>query len=81
LAAEEGTAKGGGVHEWSYSNIVRQYCLRKMQVGCQLLNYKTGNFMNKQVSILLNLSHIDERLREGMAMSTPEFASSTQVKI
>ncbi len=34
-----------------------------------------------QVSILLNLSDLDERLREGMAMSTPKFVSSTLLRI
>jgi hypothetical protein len=37
--------------------------------------------MNTQVSILLNPSDLDERLREGMAMSTPEFVSSTLLRI
>jgi hypothetical protein len=30
-------------------DIVRQYCLEKTQVACQLLNYKKGKFMNMQV--------------------------------
>ena len=37
--------------------------------------------MNMQVSILLNPSDLDERLYEGMAMSTPEFVSSTLLRI
>ena len=37
--------------------------------------------MNTQVSILLNPSDLDERLREGMAMSTSEFMSSTLLRI
>jgi hypothetical protein len=27
-------------------DIVREYCLEKLQVACQLLNYKKGKFMN-----------------------------------
>jgi hypothetical protein len=27
-------------------DIVRQYCLEKMQVACELLNYKKGKFLN-----------------------------------
>ena len=38
-------------------------------------------FMNRQVSILLNLSDLDERIREGMAMSAPKFVSSTLLRI
>jgi hypothetical protein len=62
-------------------DIVRQYCLKKTQVARQLLNYKKGKFMNMQVSILLNQSDLDERIREGMAMSTPRFVSSTLLRI
>jgi hypothetical protein len=62
-------------------DIMRQFCLVKTQVACQLLNYKKGRFMNTQVSILLNPSNLDERLREGMAMSTPEFVSLTLLRI
>ncbi len=63
-------------------DVVRQYCLKKTQVARQLLNYKKGKFMNTQVSILHNQSDLaDERIREGMAMSTPRFASSTLLRI
>ena len=37
--------------------------------------------MNTQVYILLNPSNLDERLCEGMAMSTLEFVSSTLLRI
>ena len=37
--------------------------------------------MNTQVSILLNPSDLDERIREGMAMSPAEFVSSTLTRI
>ena len=60
---------------------MREYCLEKLQVARQLLNYKKGKFMNTQVSILLNPSDLDERIREGMAMSTPRFVSSTLLRI
>jgi hypothetical protein len=56
-------------------DIVRQYCLEKSQVAHLLLNYKKGRYLNTQVSILLNQSNLDERIREGMAMSTPRFVS------
>ena len=62
-------------------DIVRQYCLEKSQVARQLLNYKKGRYLNTQVSILLNQSDLDERIREGMAMSTPRFVSSTLLRI
>jgi len=58
-------------------DIMRQFRLVKMQVACQLLNYKKEKFMNTQVSILLNPSDLDERIREGMAMSPVEFVLST----
>ena len=58
-------------------DIAREYCLEKLQVARQLLNYKKGKFMNTQVTILLNPSDLDKRIREGMAMSTPRFVSST----
>ena len=45
---------------------MREYCLKKLQVARQLLNYKKGKFMNTQVSILLNPSDLDERIREGI---------------
>ena len=44
-------------------------------------NTKKGRFMNMQVSILLNPFDLDERLCEGMAMSTLEFVSSTLLRI
>ena len=37
--------------------------------------------MYTQVSILLNPSDLDERIREGMAMSPAEFVSSTIMRI
>ncbi len=60
---------------------MRQYCLEKSQVARELLNYKKGRYLNTQVSILLNPSDLVERLREGMAMSTSEFVSSTLLRI
>ncbi len=62
-------------------DIMRQYCLKKSQVARQLLNYKKGRYLNTQVSILLNQSDLDKRIREGMAMSTPRFVSSTLLRI
>jgi hypothetical protein len=62
-------------------DIMRQFLLVKMQVARQLLNYKKEKFMNSQVSILLNSSNLDERIREGMAMSAPKFVSSTLLRI
>jgi hypothetical protein len=62
-------------------DIMRQFHLAKKQVARQLLNYKKGKFMNMQVSILLNPLDLDERLPEGMAMSTPECVSSTLLRI
>jgi hypothetical protein len=62
-------------------DIVRQYNLQKTQVVCQLHNYKKGKFLNMQVSILLTPSDLDERLHEGMAMSTLKFVSLTLARI
>ena len=82
MASEQGTAQGGAKFlNGLFGHIMKQFCLVKMQVARQLLNYKKGRFMNMQVSILLNPSDLDERLREGMAMSTPEFVSSTLLRI
>ena len=58
---------------WSAGGYREGVLSQKSQVACQLLNYKKGKFMNTQVSILLNPSDLDERIREGMAMSTVEF--------
>jgi hypothetical protein len=73
--------KGAEFLNGPLADIMRQFCLVKTQVAHQLLNYKKVRFMNTQVSILLNPSDLDERLREGMAMSTPEFVSSTLLRI
>jgi hypothetical protein len=43
-------------------DIVREYCLEKLQVARQLLTYKKGKFKNTQVSILLNPSDLDDLL-------------------
>jgi hypothetical protein len=73
--------KGANFLNAPLGDIMRQFCLVKMQVARQLLNYKKGRFMNTQVSILLNQFDLDERLCEGMAISTPEFVSSTLLRI
>ncbi len=73
--------KGGKFLNSLLGDIMRQFCLVKTPVARQLLNYKKGRFMNTQVSIPLNPSNLDERLREGMAMSTPEFVSLTLLRI
>ncbi len=73
--------KGAEFLNGPLGDIMKQFCLVKTQVACQLLNYKKGRFMNTQVSILLNPSDLDERLHERMAMSTPEFVSSTLLRI
>jgi hypothetical protein len=62
-------------------DITRQFLLVKMQAAHQLLNYKKEKFMNTQVSILLNPSNLEERIREGMAMSAPKCVSSTLLRI
>jgi hypothetical protein len=62
-------------------DIARQYCLKKSQVARQLLNYKKGRYLNMQVSILLNQSDLDKRIREGMGMSKPRFVSLTLLRI
>jgi len=73
--------KGAEFLNGPLGDITRQFRLVKTQVARQLLNYKKEKFMNTQVSILLNPSDLDERIREGMAMSTAEFVSSTLTRI
>ena len=73
--------KGSEFLNGTLGDIMRWFCLVKTQVTCQLLTYKKGRFMNTQVSILLNPSDLDERLCEGMAMSTPKFVSLTLLRI
>jgi hypothetical protein len=73
--------KGAEFLNGPLGDIMRQFHMVKKQVARQLLNYKKGKFMNTQVSILLNPSDLDEQLCEGMAMSTPEFVSSTLLRI
>ncbi len=73
--------KGAEFLNGSLGDIMRHFCLVKMQVARQLLNYEKRRFMNMQVSILLNPFDLDERLHEGMAMSTHEFVSSTLLSI
>jgi len=62
-------------------DIMRQCRLVKTQVAHQLLNYKKEKFMNTQVSILFNPSDLDERIREGMAMSPAKCVLSTLTRI
>ena len=73
--------KGAEVLNGPLGDITKQFLLVKTQVARQLLNYKKEKFMNTQVSILLNPSDLDERIREGMAMSAPKFVSSTLLRI
>ena len=73
--------KGAEFLNGPLGDIMRQFLLVKLQVACQLLNYKKVRFMNTQVSILLNPSDLDERIREGMAMSTAKFVSLTLTRI
>jgi hypothetical protein len=74
-------SKGAEFLNGPLEDIARQFLLVKMQVACQLLNNKKDKFMNMQVSIVLNPSDLDERIREGVAMSAPKFASSTLLRI
>jgi hypothetical protein len=60
--------------------IAKQHSLRKLPVARQLLNYKRGMFLNMQISILLNLSDICERLYESIGC-TSNFVSSTLERI
>jgi hypothetical protein len=75
--------KGAEFLNGPLGDITRQFLLVTLQVARQLLNYKQEKFMNMQVSILLNPSDLDERIRirEGMAMSAPKFVSSTLLRI
>jgi hypothetical protein len=73
--------KGAEFLNGPLGDITRQFLLMKTQVARQLLNYKKAKFMNMQVSILLNPSDLDDRIREGMAMSPAEFVSSTLTRI
>ncbi len=62
-------------------DIMRQFLLMKMQVACQLMNYKKEKYLNTQVSIILNPSDLDERIHKGMAMPPAKFVSSTLMRI
>ena len=73
--------KGAEFLNGPLGDITSQFLLVKTQLARQLLNYKKAKFMNTQVSILLNPSDLDERIREGMAMSPAEFVSSTLTRI
>ena len=73
--------KGAEFLNGPLGDITRQYLLVRTQVARQLLNYKKEKFLNTQVSILLNPSDLDERIREGMAMSAHKFVSSTLLRI
>ena len=61
--------KGAEFLNGPLGDITRQFLLVKTQVARQLLNYKKEKFMNTQVSIQLDPSDLDEKIREGMAMS------------
>ena len=75
----------------AYFEGVRWPLNKALPKGAQFLNGPLGDitkqfllvkiFMNTQVSILLNPSDLDERIRESMAMSAPKFVSSTQLRI
>jgi hypothetical protein len=73
--------KGAEFLNGPLGDIMRQFLLVKMQVAHQMLNYKKEKFMNTQVSILLNPSDLDKRIREGMAMSAPKCVSSSYVAL
>jgi hypothetical protein len=73
--------KGAEFFNGPLEDIMRQFLLVKTQVSRELLNYKKEKFMNTQVSILLNRSDLDERIRESMAMSPAKFVSSTLTRI
>ena len=60
---------------------MRLYSLIKVQAACKLINYKKENFLNKQVYIPLNPADSDERLCEGMAISSSEIVSSTMKRL
>ncbi len=73
--------KGAEFLHGPLGDIMRQFCLVKKQVARQLLNCKKEKYLNTQMSILLNPSDLDKRICKGMAMSTPEFVSSTLLRI
>ena len=68
--------KGAKFLNGPLGDIMRQFRLVKTQVARQLLNYKKEKSMHTQVSILLNPSDLDERIREGMVMSLAELVAS-----
>jgi hypothetical protein len=55
--------------------IATCYQLTKVKVARKLLNYKKVKYLNTQVSILLNLLDLVERLRKGMVVSVSMFVS------
>jgi len=75
----------------AYFKGVRWPLNKALPKGAEFLNGPLGDitkqfllvkiFMNTQVSILLNPSDLDERIREGMGMSAPKFVSSTLPRI
>ena len=60
-----------------HGEIATCYQFTKMKVARKLLNYKKVKYLNTQVSILLNLLGLVERLRKGMVVSVSMFVSST----
>ena len=61
--------------------IATRYQLTKVKVARQLLNYKKGKYLNTQVSILLNILDLDERLCKGMVVSVSMFVSLTLKRV
>ena len=55
--------------------IATCYQLTKVKVARQLLNNKKVKYLNTQVSILLNLLDLVERLRKGMVVSISMFVT------
>ncbi len=62
---------------WSAGGYREGVLSRKITGSTSATKLQEGEFMNTQVSILLNPSDLDERIREGMAMSSPRFVLDT----
>ncbi len=75
-AVNKALPKGAEFLDGPLRNIAKQNGLGKLHVAPQLLYYKRGEFLNTEISILLNPSDIDERLCEGIGCMS-KFVSLT----
>jgi hypothetical protein len=73
--------RGEAYFSGELGNIVKEHGLTKTQVLQQLLNYKREQFGYQQVAVILTSNNLEQRICEGMSMSTTEFVTQALTQI